>query len=94
MLIRTYGDELLSEEVRNNRKLDVVNRAALLLMIGVLELASEGGTLAVQHLIMSGPAKQSSSVVAPAASRPGVVRPTLSRHTPPEKLPLGLLKKG
>ncbi len=95
MLIRTYGDELMSEEARNNRKLDVVNRAALLLMIGVLALAGEGGTLAVQHLAMSNSAKQLSSVVAaPAASQPGIAKPTLPRPTPPERLQLGPLKKG
>jgi hypothetical protein len=43
-LIRTYGKEFVSEEERNNRKLDVVSRAGLLLMIGVVALACEGGT--------------------------------------------------
>jgi hypothetical protein len=53
MLIRTYGEELVSEEERNNRKLGVVSRAGLLLMIGVAALACEGGTVAVEHLAMS-----------------------------------------
>jgi hypothetical protein len=55
MLIRTYGEELVSEEERNNRKLGVVSRAGLLLMIGVAALACEGGTVAVEHLGMSTP---------------------------------------
>jgi hypothetical protein len=55
MLIRTYGEELVSEEERNNRKLGVVSRAGLLLMIGVAALACEGGTVAVEHLAMSTP---------------------------------------
>ena len=55
MLIRTYGEELVSEEERNNRKLGVVNRAGLLLMIGVVALAGEGGILAIEHLTMSIP---------------------------------------
>jgi hypothetical protein len=55
MLIRTYGEELVSEEERNNRKLGVVSRAGLLLMIGVVALAGEGGILAVEHLVVSGP---------------------------------------
>jgi hypothetical protein len=55
MLIRTYSDELVSEEERNNRKLNVVSRAGLLLMIGVVVLACEGGTLAVEHLATSTP---------------------------------------
>lgn len=53
MLIRTYSDELVSEEERNNRKLDVVSRAGLLLMVGVVALACESGTLAIEHLAMS-----------------------------------------
>jgi hypothetical protein len=52
-LIRTYSDELVSEEERNNRKLDVVSRAGLLLMVGVVALACESGTLAIEHLAMS-----------------------------------------
>jgi hypothetical protein len=48
-------EELVSEEERNNRKLGVVSRAGLLLMIGVVALACEGGTLAVEHLAMSTP---------------------------------------
>lgn len=55
MLIRTYGEELVSEEERNSRKLGVVSRAGLLLMIGVVALAGEGGILAVEHLAMSTP---------------------------------------
>jgi len=55
MLIRTCGEELVSEEERNNRKLGVVSRAGLLLMIGVVTLACEGGILAVAHLAMSTP---------------------------------------
>ena len=47
--------ELVSEEESNNRKLDVVSRAGLLLMIRVVALAGEGGTLAVEHLAMSTP---------------------------------------
>jgi hypothetical protein len=53
MLIRTYGDELVSEEESNNRKLGVISRAGLLLMVGVVALACEGGILAVAHLAMS-----------------------------------------
>jgi hypothetical protein len=48
-LIRTYGEDLVSEEQRNDRKLAVVNRAALLLMLGVLLLACGGVILAVEH---------------------------------------------
>jgi hypothetical protein len=55
MLIRTYGEELVSEEERNNRKLGIVSRAGLLLMIGVVALAGESGILAVAHLAMSAP---------------------------------------
>jgi hypothetical protein len=55
MLIRTYGEELVSEEERNNRKLGVASRAGLLLMVGVVALAGEGGTLALEHLAMSTP---------------------------------------
>jgi hypothetical protein len=51
-LIRTYCDALVAEEETNNRKLDVVNRAGLLLTIGVFALAAGGGTLAVEYLAM------------------------------------------
>jgi hypothetical protein len=52
-LVRTYARELVSEEERNNRKLDVVSSAGLLLLICVIALAGEGGTLAVEHLVLS-----------------------------------------
>ncbi len=55
MLIRTYGRELVSEEGCNNRKLNVVSRAGLLLLIGVVALAGEGAILAVEHLAASAP---------------------------------------
>lgn len=35
--------------------LGVVSRAGLLLMVGVVALAGEGGTLALEHLAMSTP---------------------------------------
>ncbi len=54
-LIRTYGRELVSEESCNNRKLDVLGRAGLLLLVGVIALAGEGGILAIQNLSVSGP---------------------------------------
>jgi hypothetical protein len=83
-LIRTYGRELVSEEQRNNRKLDVVSRAGLLLLIGVVALAGEGGTIALEHLAMSTPKQQSPRPTAPSVSRP----------QPPQVLPLSLVKKG
>lgn len=55
MLIRTYGRELVSEERCNNRKLDVLSSAGLLLLVGVVALAGEGGILAVEHLAVSAP---------------------------------------
>ncbi len=51
--VYSYCEELVSEEESNNRKLGVVNRAGLLLMVGVVALAGEGGILAVEHLAMS-----------------------------------------
>jgi len=92
-LIRTYGAELVAEEDRNNRKLSVVNRAGLLLMIGVFALAGEGATLAVEHLGMSSAKNQPSSPPAPSAP-PKDVHPPARRPKPPAKLPLGLVKKG
>jgi hypothetical protein len=83
-LIRTYGRELVSEEQRNNRKLDVVSRAGLLLLIGVVALAGEGGILAVEHLAMSTSKQQTPPPAAPSVSRP----------KPPKVLPLSLVKKG
>jgi hypothetical protein len=51
----TKAGQLVGFTGRNNRKLDVVSRAGLLLMIGVVALACEGGTLAVEHLAISTP---------------------------------------
>ena len=73
-----------SEEQRNNRKLDVVSRAGLLLLIGVVALAGEGGILAVEHLAMSTSKQQTPLPTAPSVSRP----------KPPKVLPLSLVKKG
>jgi hypothetical protein len=59
-LIRTYGRELASEETHNNRKLNVIGRAGVLLLVGVVVLAGEGGILAIEHLATNAPAKQAS----------------------------------
>jgi hypothetical protein len=84
-LIRTYGKELVAEEQRNNRKLDVIQRAALLLMLGVLALTCEGATIAVDH--MSAREKPNQQPVSSTATS-GTERPK-----PPASLPLGVHKK-
>jgi hypothetical protein len=93
VLIRTYGEELISEEQRNNRKLDVVNRAGLLLLVGVFALAAEGGTLAVEHLAMSTSKQQASQPIMPKSNLP-VSDPVVARPKPPDRLTLGPIKKG
>ena len=86
-LIRTYGEEVVAEEARNSRKLDVVNRAGLLLLIGVFALAGEGATLAVQHV--AAPKNPTPSNSPRPTAKPGEQRPK-----PPAKLPVGTIKKG
>lgn len=96
-LIRTYGQEVVSEEQRNNRKLDIVSRAGLLLLIAVLALAGEGGTLAVRQVVMANPKQHSPQSQAPQSDKPasGAVPSAGSeRPKPPDSLALGLVKKG
>ncbi len=92
MLIRTYGQEVVSEERRNNRKLDIVSRAGLLLMIAVLALAGEGGTLAVRQVAMTNPKQLPSQPGRPAGS--AVPPAGAERPKPPVSLPLGSIEKG
>jgi hypothetical protein len=87
-LIRTYGQELVTEEQRNDRKLEVLQRAGLLLMTGVLALACEGATLAVDQLAMNSKVQQNSQ---PSGS---TALGDAERPKPPTSLPLGLVKKG
>lgn len=89
-LIRTYGRELSEEERRNNRKLEVIDAAALWLMLGVLALACAGATLAARH-IDKGMSKQSPQS---QPSNGGSSGDGQGRPKPPPSLPLATIKKG